>query len=209
MPPEMSRFRRYDDELALESTRRDARYKWIALCRNHIRAGHVNPEAMGEGYNYHKFILDLVPHFLTISPLDVDYLELLFGFDLECDGNHDEIIYQALYENSPLANLLGSEHGKVLDVQPAFGSTLNEAGNLQVYYEVKSRQKSRRGSSKAYRDQPLSIFITMRKYGPFDDISELPGELKNLAAHAERLTLENLIPNILQPISRYISSPNQ
>ncbi|QQE09918.1 hypothetical protein JD969_10340 [Planctomycetota bacterium] len=204
--PEMKKFRRYEGELALESARLDARYKWLALCKNHIRAGQVNPETMKEAQEYHKLIMELSPHFLTLSPLDIDYLEVLFGFDMECDRNHDDVIYEALFGGSPLAELLDGEQGKVMDVQPAIGGTLNARGDLQVYYEVKSRQKSRRGSSKAFRDQPLSVFLTMRKYGPVEDIRDLGKVFGELCGYAEQLAMDKLVPHILQPISQHIMS---
>ena len=39
---------------------------------------------MPKGYDFHRMVLKVAPYHLTISPLDVDYLELTFGFDLEC-----------------------------------------------------------------------------------------------------------------------------
>ena len=205
--PEMNRLRRYEGELALESTRRDARYKWLALCKNSIRAGHVNMETMEESYEFHKLVLELCPHFLTISEIDIDHLEVMFGFDIECEGNHDEIIYNALYAGSPLAGLL--EHGNqgdILDVQPTLSSTLSERGDVQVTYEIKSRQKSRRGSSRAYRDQPLSVFLTMRQFGPIDDIRSLPKLFGDLTGYAEKLAMDKLVPQIIQPLMQHIST---
>ncbi|QDU32060.1 hypothetical protein KS4_00890 [Poriferisphaera corsica] len=204
--PEMRKFRHYEGELALESARLDARYKWLALCKNQIRAGQVNPETMKEAYDYHKLIMELSPHFLTLSPLDIDYVEVLFGFDLECERNHDDVIYEALYTGSPLAELLYSEHGKVMDVQPSLGGTLTERGDLQVYYEIKSRQKSRRGSSQAFRDQPLSVFLTMRKYEPVGDVRDLGKVFSELCGYGEQLAMDKLVPHVIQPISQYITT---
>lgn len=204
--PAMNRFKRYDGELALESARKDARYTWLALRRNSIRTGHVNPESMQEAIDYHKLVLELTPYHLTISPLDVDYVELMYGFDLECQQNHDAIIYNALYANSPLANLLPSDDGRILDVQPVFGCSLNDTGDLQAYFEVKSRPKSRRGSSKRFAGEPISLFLTLRKYGPIDDLADLPQTLEKLNEYCESLATEKLIPDLLTPIAQHISS---
>ena len=104
--PNMEKFRRYDDELALESKRRDDEYTWLALRQTNIRTGHVNPQSMEDMYDYHRMILEVVPYYLSLSPLDIDYLELMFGFDLECQNNHDEVVYDALFADTPLADLL-------------------------------------------------------------------------------------------------------
>lgn len=211
--PSMNRFKRYDGELALESARKDARYTWLALRRNSIRTGNVNPESMEEALAYHKLVLELAPYHLTISPLDVDYVELMYGFDLECRQNHDAVVYEALFANSPLGTLLNSEaendnesSGGVLDVQPVFGQSLNEAGDLQAYYEVKTRPKSRRGSSKRYSGEPISIFLTIRKYGPVEDLADMSKSLDLLNHHGEELATEKLIPDLLTPIAQHIGS---
>jgi len=204
--PSMSRFRRYEGEFSLESQRSEAEYKWLALRRTSIRSGFVNPRTMDEVYRFHRLMLETAPYHLTISPLDVDYLELLFGFDLECADNHDEVIYEALIEGTPLANLLRIPNARVLDVQPIFGCTLNETGNLQAYFEVRTRPKSRRGSSRAHRDDPISLFVTLRKYGPVKDIDDLQQVFGLLSQHCETLASERLVPDLLTPIARHITS---
>jgi len=208
--PSMNRFRRYDGELVLESSRRESAYRWTGMRRNSLRAGAVNPETMDEAYTFHRQILKVAPYHLTVSPLDIDHLELLFGFDLDCKGNQDEVVYRALYEGSPAARLLNlsvdGEDCKVLDVQPVFGCVLTDAGDLQAYFEVKTRPKSRRGSSRQYRHEPINIFITLRKYGPIDEVDDLIGHFNTMAKHCEALTTEKLVPDLLQPIARHITS---
>lgn len=204
--PDMNRFKRYDGELALESARKDARYKWLALRRNSIRTGQVNPDTMEEALGYHKLVLELAPYHLTISPLDVDYIELMYGFDLECKQNHDAVVYDALYRDTPLGGLMPNDDQRVLDVQPVFGQSLNESGDLQAYFEVKTRPKSRRGSSKRYSGEPISLFLTLRKYGPVDDLSDLASSVATLNEHAEQLASEKFIPDLLMPITQHIAS---
>ena len=204
--PGMDRFKRYDGELALESARKDARYTWLALRRNSVRTGHVNPESMEEAVAYHKLVLELAPYHLTISPLDVDYIELMFGFDLECRQNHDAVIFEALYSQGPLGNLMPDQAERVLDVQPVFGQSLNKSGDLQAYYEVKTRPRSRRGSSKRYAGEPISLFLTLRQYGPVNEVGDLAASIEKLNATAEQLATEKLIPELLTPIAQHIGS---
>lgn len=206
--PSMDRFRRYDGELALESPRTEAEYRWLALWSNHIRCGHVNPQSMKDAYRLHKLILELMPYHLSISPLDVDYLELLFGFDLECQANHDEIVADALLGNTPLADLLRMPHTQVLDMQPSLGISLGSTGDMQAYFEVKTRRKNRKGQSGRFREDPISILLTLRKYGPVREVGDLLKDFDLLAKHAETLTTERVVPNLLLPISRQIASSN-
>jgi len=206
--PLMDRFRRYQGELALESSRRDAEYRWLALRRTSIRTGHVNPESMRDAFKLHKLILELAPYHLTISPLDIDYVELLYGFDLECKNNHDAVVYEALFSTpqSPLSNLLKVPDGRVLDVQPIWGLSLSDKGDTQAYFEVRTRTKNRKGRATKSRHEPISIFLTLRKYGPVQQIEHLQDHFKILAEYAETLAAEKLVPSLLTPIARQITS---
>jgi len=204
--PSMDRFRRYEGELALESARREAEYQWLALRQTSIRSGHVNPSSMAEAYRLHRLVFEYAPHHLTISPLDVDYVELLFGFDLECKANHDAIIYDALYANSPLSGLFRPPQTTILDVQPLFGVSLSRTGDLQAYFEVKTRTKSRRGKPTRSRNDPISIFLTIRKYGPVHHTDELLDIFETLSHHAEALATERVVPCLLTPIARQIAA---
>lgn len=204
--PSMTHFHRYDNEVVLESSRREAEYHWLSMRRTSVRTGHVNPQNMDDAYKYHKMVLEVVPYHLSISPLDVDYLELLFGFDLECKNNHDEVVFEALIANTPMAELIKLDSAKILDVQPIFGMSLDEKGTTQAYFEVKTRTRSRRGGTGRYSDEPLSLFLTLRKYGPISQLKQLESTFDELSQHCETLATEKLVPHLLTPIARHITS---
>lgn len=204
--PGMSQFRRYDDEFALESPRRDAEYRWLAMRIHSLRSGWVNPDTLAGCLEFHRNLLEVSPHYLTIGALDVDYLELTFGFDLECTNNHDEVVYEALFARSPLADVLSLPGTRLLDVQPVFGLNLTEHGDRQAYFEVRTRRRSRRGSAKAYKREPISLFTTVRQYGPVDRIEDLLSVFDSVANQCQQLVDERLIPHILTPIARQITS---
>lgn len=204
--PSMDRFRRYEGELVLESSRKEPEYRWCALRRTSVRTGHVNPDTMNEAYEFHRLVLETAPFHLTISPLDVDYLEVLFGFDLECKANQDEVVFEALYNQSPLANLSRMRGATFLDMQPIFGFQLDAKGQTQAFFEVKTRTKNRKGGAGRYRDEPLGIFLTLRRFGPVRDVEELRPMFDELTVKAEKLAMERLVPDLLQPIARQITS---
>ncbi len=209
--PEMDRFKRYDDEFLLESGPNDRQHLWAAVRQNYFRSGFVNPETMEKVYQFHKEMLAFAPYHLTISPLDVDYQELMFGFDLECKGNHDEIIAEALFAESPLAALLkthrsGHEPRKLLDVQPMFRMQLCDEDRLQACVQVKTRQRSRKGHANRHRNEPITIWLNVRRFGPLSNVDELPAGLDEMSRWAEQLTNDRLVPYILNPIARLITS---
>ena len=204
--PALSKFRRFESELALESSRHDPEYRWLALRRNNIRAGHVNPETMEHAQQFHRTILELTPYYLSVSPLDVDYQELLFGFDLECQDNHDEVIFEALFADTPMAEAVKLPGAQYLDVQPVFGMALTPSGDTQAYFEVKTQSKTRRGAPRAGQAEPISLFLSLRKFGPVDRVEDLAENYDQLAQHAETLATERLVPHLLTPIAKHITS---
>lgn len=202
---DMSRFKRFSDELALESPRRDGAYRWLALRQNSIRSGTVNPETMDQGYELHELIMRLAPFFLSISALDVRGVELNFGFDLECKANHHAIVADALMPpGSPLGSLIDVPNAQPLDVQPIVGLNLDPRKGIRAYFEVKSRTTPGQVRADRYRTEPISVVLTLRQSGPIEQVEQLPTILADLRERGEWLAQEKLVPNLVSPISRAI-----
>ena len=207
--PGMRRFRRYDGELVLESSRRESQYRWLALRRTSVRSGYSNPGQMEDAYKFHQKLLELLPYQLSVSPIDVVNQELWFSFDLECRGNHDEVIYEALIADSPLANLLKWPEAKITDVQPLFGFRVGGRQGWEAYFEVKTRSRGRRGrGGGGSRGEPIGVAVSIRKYGPVNRVGDLGTNFQEMTQHAEQLATERLVPDLLTPIARQITSSN-
>jgi hypothetical protein len=198
--PMMERLRRYQGELALESRDHDSQYSWLALRKTSIRSGWVNPESLSTAYKLHRCILEVAPYFLSISPLDVEHVELVFGFDLEAGKNRNEIVLEALLGNSPLAGLIEGAEESVLDVQPFIGFSLTSNCELQAFVEVKTRTTAREVAAGRFSDSPISVYLTVRKYGSMKTIEDLLATFGMLAGHAERLAEQRVIPQVVLPI---------
>ncbi len=211
--PTMNRFRRFEGELALESTSSAGQYDWVALRQTAARSGTVNPESLAQAYQLHRMLLEVAPFYLSISPLDVDYLELMFGFDLEAPGNHDDIVYEALLAATPLGRVVDADRLIALDVQPFFTFALDPERQVQVNFEVKTRsgesepgEDSPPPADSGGGDEPISVFLSLRRVGPIEHIEELPSIFETLAATAEEIAHDRVIPHLLMPISKAISS---
>jgi hypothetical protein len=202
--PSMDRFRRYEGELALESPEQFSHYNWLALRRTTIRSGCVNPETLEQAYRLHRLILEITPYFLSISPLDIEFLELVFGFDLRAERNRNEVVFEALLADSPLATLLAGDDEAVIEAQPFFGFALNERCDVQAYVEVKTRTRAADIAAGRYGDEPISVYLTVRQYGSLRKIDEMTTAFGALAGHIERLAEERVLPNIVLPIREAI-----
>ncbi len=236
--PQMGRMRRYTNELALESNAEasDTSYQWMSVRRTSIRSGSVNHQKDADAHALHRLALETAPFFLDMSTLDIEYAEVLFGFDLLASGNHDSIVFNALLAGSPFAAICDRPGLIPTDCQPIFGMALREDGSVQAHIEIKTRTGGHgtgggwgsggrmRGRSLGNSgcegatgaagigrgdepvEYPLSLYLVLRRYGLSGDIRDLPSVYNTLVAHGEELLERRIVPNLLMPIREAIMS---
>ncbi|MBX3357192.1 MAG: hypothetical protein KF745_02070 [Phycisphaeraceae bacterium] len=204
--PSLDKFRRYQNELSLESGSREPAQQWLGVRRTSIRSGSVNPESPEDSYRLHRLVLETAPYFLDISPLDIEYLEVLYGFDLLASGNHDAIVYEALFAGSPIAQLVDSPNTMPTDFQPVFGVSLTPECDVHAQFEVKTRTSARQVRSGDFREEPISVYLTVRRQGPVSDIHDLATALASLTHHAQDLLDNRVVPHLIVPIRNTIAS---
>lgn len=196
--PRLSTFQRYEGEVALESDSTEREWQWVALRQTTIRSGHVNPATLADSYSFHKALLEVAPYFLSISPLDIDMLEVVFGFDFETEHDRDSVVFDALLANTPLAHLVDGDFERVIEAQPAIGVSLGERGDLQAAFEVRTRPRVPVAGERG--GDPISVFLTVRKFGPLGSLDELKGAFGAVVGHAEHLAETRVIPHLVMPI---------
>jgi hypothetical protein len=205
--PGMTRFRKTDNgEYNLEEDRGSQSYRWMSLEAKRLSSGHVNPSSVEEALNVHQLLLEMAPHHLGLSPIEVDYLDVLFGFDLGFGGNHDEIIAESLFAESPLACLTDVSGSRAVDFQPTVTVALSEDCRLQARIDVVTRTNSYQVRTGDYSDDAISVYLIVRRY--WGDRPKEPMEklFVEMAAKAEELCLAYVIPRVLRPISSAIAS---
>ena len=199
--------RKHDNgEWNLEEDRNNESYRWAALESRKLSSGHVNPPDIAEALKLHQFLLQLAPYDLGISPVEIDYLDLLFGFDLSFSGNHDEIIAESLFADSPLTCLTEEPGAKCVDFQPTVTVALSEDCRLQARIDVVTRTNSYQVRTGDYSDDVISVYLILRRYWgdkPKVAMDKLIGEL---AERADNLCHSYVIPKLLRPISSAIAS---
>lgn len=205
--PGLTKFRKSDNgEMNLEEERSSGSYRWISLESKRISSGHVNPESVEQAMALHSRVLQFAPHQLGISPIEIDYLDVLFGFDLEFKGNHDEIIAESLLADSPLTCLLEEPGAKAVDFQPTVTIALSEDCRLQGRIDIVTRTNSYQIRTGDYGDDVISVYLILRRYwgdrprGPLENI------VMDLANRAESLAISHLMPRLLRPIHSAIAS---
>lgn len=205
--PSLQHVRRFEGEVALESPEDDPQYQWLALTPTAVRSGWVNPETVEQAGSMHRTILETTPFFLSISPLDVEYQEMIFGFDLHAESNRNEIVFDALLGESALAGLVSGAQERMLDVQPFLGFSLDADEQQHAFVEVKTRPRPGELLRDRYDAMPISIYLTVRQYGPVERLERLPELATALERQARQLVDERLVPHVVIPIRQAISSP--
>jgi hypothetical protein len=171
-----------------------------------LSSGHVNPESIADAIKLHGLLLDMAPHHLGISPIEVDYLDVLFGFDLAFGGNHDEIIAESLFPESPLTCLTEEAGARAVDFQPTVTVALSDDCRLQARIDIVTRTNSYQVRTGDYSDEVISVYLIIRRYWgdrPKDSMTAL---FTQMAERADALCTQYIIPRVLRPISSAIAS---
>lgn len=206
----------WSGEFVLESNPEDEQPMWASMRRLSVRSGVLNPATTADAYRLHRLVVEAAPYYLSVSPLEVDFLEIAYGFDLAASGNHDAIVFDALYaqEGHPLSALLSAPGAAPTNVQPMFGITIGGDGRepIEVFFEVKTRQQRGPRSSGAAGGGPheeggvISVDITLRRAGGVNRVEDLLGVHAALTRAGEELIRTRVLQGLLMPIRQAIAS---
>lgn len=205
--PSMGQFRRYDNgDLNLEEDRRTGTYRWVRLESRRLVSGYVNPPDIEDALALHRFLLQLAPYHLGISPLEIEHMEVLFGFDLSYRGNHDDVVIESLLADSPLGCLLDEPGTRAVDVQPSIGISLSDDCRLQARVEILTRTDNYQVRTGDYAEDEISVYLTVRRYWGDRPKDPLEKVFETLFERADGLAGSRVVPRIVRPISSAIAS---
>lgn len=161
----------------------------------------ANPEGFEEVDELHKLILDLVPFTLGVNHLDINSLDVMFGMDFDYQGNHDEILAEALFRNSPFASLLDLPDARALGFDPAILISLSDDCRLQARISMESRTGAYQIRTGKFKDEDqLSLYLSIRQYPDptkrFNSVASYVSQ-RNLC---EELMSDRIVPSFVNPI---------
>ena len=186
--------------------------RWVRLDKRALRFGHFAPGDTADPAKLGLVVLEQAPYHLTLSPLDWDRLEVVFGFDLEYRGNHDQLVAEVLMGDNLVGTLLSSDDPtetarfEAIDCQPYFGMALTPACDLQAYFEVKSRTSTFEVRSREFDSQIITVYLTLRKYFGYGDSRPLTDEFSQMLEIGEDLTRHRVIPCMVKPLADAIAA---
>jgi hypothetical protein len=181
--------------------------RWLRLEANSIRFGHFAPTDLEAVRRLGELILTQAPYHLTLSDLVYDHMEVVYGFDLRYRGNHDQLVAETLFGDHAAAGFLFGDHSThVIDAQPYYGIALTPECDVQAYVEVKSRTSTYEVRAADFEGEPISVFLTVRKYwGLAGDDSPI-NVLGTLCDAADELGVEKVVPGFVNPLAAAIAS---
>ena len=95
--PSMGNFYTRDrGEFVLEEDKEQGSYRWASVEPRRVCSGHVNPDSAEQALEQHRLALEVAPYALTVSALDCESLNIMFGFDYTYRGNHNDVLIEAL-----------------------------------------------------------------------------------------------------------------
>ncbi len=200
--PQMNMFYQRDTgEFCLDEDREAGSYRWVTIERDRVCSGYVNPENLEDADEQHRFILDLVSYTLGVNSLDTDSLDVLFGMDFDYQGNHDEVLAEALFNGTPFASLLDVPGAKALGYDPSVMISLSDDCRTQARISLESRTGAYQIRTGKYKeDEQLSLYLAIRQYPDpmvkFDSIKSYD----NQRQICEEIMTDRVIPNFVQPI---------
>lgn len=208
--PNLNKLRRREDgSLVLEEEDRAEGLprQWLRVGPTSLRFGHFAPPDTSSVRKMADVILQNAPYFLTLSDLDFDHLEVVYGFDLDYKGNHDQMVAETFYADHPLsAFLFGDEAHHVIEAQPFAGIALSPSCDLQANVEIKSRTTSFEVRTGEYDKQPVSVYLTCRRYWGFSKVASVLEAHNELMDLADDLAANRVVPTVVSPLAAAIAS---
>ena len=204
--PEMRNFYSRDKrDFILEEDKDSGNYRWCTVEPKRICSGQVNPESLDSVLEQHRHALELAPYALSISPLDCEALDLLFGFDFTYRGNHNQLISEALGmcpAMEPLGNLPGAT---IISNEPNITFALDEDCRLQCRLSVESRTNAYQIRTGEYQEDQVSVYVTARQYGSLAPQQTYVETLERLYEVCRDVIDSYVVDSILQPLARTIA----
>ncbi|HBO42402.1 MAG TPA: hypothetical protein DD670_00365 [Planctomycetaceae bacterium] len=192
-------------DFVLEEDKDRGDYRWATIESRRVCSGHVNPESIQDAIDQHQLILDLAPYMLSVSPLDCEALDLLFGFDFSYRGNHNELVAEALGVSPALERLAEIPGASIINHEPSLTVALDEDCRTQCRLSVETRTSAYQVRTGDYSEEQLSVYVTARQYGSLGPDSSFGVVLQNLGRVCDEMLDNWVIANVLDPIKRTIN----
>jgi hypothetical protein len=198
-------YNRERGEFVLEEDKDRGTYRWASVELRRVSSGFVNPSSVNEALEQHQMVLELAPFALSVSPLDCESLNVMFGFDFTYRGNHNELLVEALGMTPAYERMLELANGTTISYEPALQLALDSECRTQVRLSLETRTTAYHVRTGEYPEEQLSVYLTARRYGSLDAGETYVTAMNRLAEIARKLVDNFVVENVLRPLQHTIA----
>jgi hypothetical protein len=192
-------------DFVLEEDKDQGAYRWCTIEPRRVCSGQVNPQTVEAALEQHRLVLELAPYTLSVSPLDCEALDLLFGFDFTYRGNHSQLVTEALGVSPAMERLTELPGATTINHEPSLTMALDEDCRLQCRLSVETRTNAYQVRTGDYPEEQLSVYVTARQYGSLRPDRTFGDTLEKLAQTCHEILQSHVIEHVLRPLARTIA----
>lgn len=192
-------------EYVLEEDKDRGNYRWATTETRRVCSGYVNPPTVEDALEQHRLVLELVPYSLSISPLDCESLNLMYGFDFTYRGNHNELLVEALGVAPAFDRLTDIPGTTVIANEPSIQLALDDDCRIQCRLSFETRTSAYHVRTGEYPEEQLSVYLTARRYGSLEPGETYVGAMERLTEICRDLVDNYVVDSILRPLQQAIA----
>ncbi len=193
-------------DFILEEDKEQGHYRWCTVEARRLCSGQVNPQSVEESLEQHQLVLELAPYMLSLSTIDCEAFDLLFGFDFTYRGNHNQLVTEALGLAPGLERVLELPHATIVNYEPTITLALDEECRMQCRVSVENRTNAFQIRTGDYPEEQLSVYVTARRYGGLAANTNYVQTLASLAKVCHDVVDHYAAEHVLRPLARAIST---
>lgn len=192
-------------ETVLEEDKERGTYRWATVEARRVCSGYVNPVSIDQALEQHRLVLDIAPYLLSVSRLDCETLNLMFGFDFTYRGNHNKLLVEALGLPPAYEKLSEIAGATVISHEPSIQLALDTDCRVQIRLNVEARTSAYHVRTGEYPEEQLSVYVTARRYGGLEPGESYISVMDNLAEVAREIVDGHVVDSILRPLQHAIA----
>ncbi len=192
-------------DFVLEEDKDQGAYRWCTIEPRRVCSGQVNPGTVADALSQHKLVLELAPYTLSVSPLDCEALDLLYGFDFTYRGNHNQLLVEALGVSPALDRITEIPGATVISHEPMITVALDSDCRLQFRLSVETRTNAYQVRTGDFPEEQLSVYVTARQYGSLGPDHTYAETMDRLNEVCIEMLEAHVIEHVLRPLARTIA----
>ncbi|MBM4001343.1 MAG: hypothetical protein FJ297_17720 [Planctomycetes bacterium] len=198
-------YNRERQELVLEEDKDSGSYRWASVEPRRVCSGYVNPPSADEAVRQHVHVLELAPCALSLSPLDCESLNMMYGFDYTYRGNHSQLLVDVLGLIPPFERMAQIPGASMLSYEPAIQMALDEECRYQCRISFETRTSAYHVRTGDFPEDQLSVYLTVRRYGSLEGSETYADAMTELARVSREIVEGYMVDGILRPLQEAIA----